>query len=403
MARAETAIAVNFNEHAGSQNAKIRTPWPNTPAMNRNPATQAANPDTFANLGAFDCIIDVRSPGEFAEDHLPGAINCPVLDDEQRITIGTRYKQVSPFEARKLGAAMVSENIARHLREHFLAMPKHWKPLIYCWRGGQRSGAMTTVFRQIGWDAKQLDGGYKAYRRFVVDTLAELPRTFSYRIIKGATGSAKTRILQAMARQGAQVIDLEALAGHKGSVLGLVPDTAQPSQKSFEAALLFRLQNLEPERPVFVEAESRKIGVLHVPEAMIESMRASHGITIDAPRSARVEYLLRDYDYFITQIETLLLRLAPLKQIRGEPTIEKWRKLALSGHWTEFVDALLTDHYDALYQKSQATNYSGPESGENLIEAVSLDDASIERLAVAAIAVTNEGITSSLINRVNAA
>ena len=354
--------------------------------MNRNPAAQPAGKDTFFALHHFDCIIDARSPAEFAEDHLPGAINCPVLDDAQRITVGTLYKQVSPFEARKIGAAMVSENIARHLRERFLSMPKHWKPLIYCWRGGQRSGALTTVFRQVGWDAKQLEGGYKSYRRFVVEELATLPRSFAYRVIKGATGSGKTRILQSMARQGAQVLDLEALAGHKGSVLGLVPDTLQPSQKSFEAALLFSLQGLDSSRPVFVEAESRKIGALHVPETMIESMRASPCITIDVPREARVAFLLRDYDYFVRQPDTLMNRLSALKSIRGEKIIEKWRALALSNQWSDFVEALLADHYDELYLKSQSSNYVSGNAQEHRIAAESLDDNEIDRVAALTLA-----------------
>jgi tRNA 2-selenouridine synthase len=122
---------------------------------------------TVADLDQYDEIIDVRSPAEFAEDHIPGAINCPVLDNEQRIVVGTMYKQVSAFEAKKIGAAMVAENIGRHLRANFLDRPKHWKPLIYCWRGGNRSGSMATVFRAIGWQAGQLQGGYKAYRSHV--------------------------------------------------------------------------------------------------------------------------------------------------------------------------------------------------------------------------------------------
>jgi tRNA 2-selenouridine synthase len=195
--------------------------------MKRHPAIQAADAETFAHLEQFSCVIDVRSPGEFADDHLPGAINLPVLDDLQRETVGTIYKQQSPFVAKKIGAAMVSENIARHLRESLLDHPREWRPLIYCWRGGQRSGAMTTVLRQIGWDALQLEGGYKAYRRHVVEMLDTVPGRFKYRIIKGATGSAKTRVLHAIRRLGAQTIDLEALAEHKGSVLGLVPDTRQ--------------------------------------------------------------------------------------------------------------------------------------------------------------------------------
>ena len=248
---------------------------------------------------AFDDIIDVRSPAEFAEDHIPGSINCPVLDNEQRIEVGTLYKQVSPFAAKKIGAAYVAENIARHLRESFLDRPKDWKPLILCWRGGQRSGSMTLIFRKIGWDAQQLEGGYKAYRRHVVEALSILPRQLKLKVICGATGSGKSRILQSLARRGEQVLDLEALASHKGSVLGVLPGAPQPSQKMFESRLLVVLRGLDPLRPVYVEAESRKIGSLHVPDTLIETMRAGECINIEASFPARVEFLLRDYDYFL--------------------------------------------------------------------------------------------------------
>lgn len=349
--------------------------------MKRNPALQPSGHDTFDHLEAFDCVIDVRSPSEFADDHLPGAINHPVLDDQQRVEIGTLYKQVSPFVAKKLGAAMVSENIARHLREHLLDKPREWRPLIYCWRGGQRSGAMTTVLRQIGWDAKQLEGGYKAYRRHVVEELTRLPPLLRFIVVKGATGSAKTRILQAMAAHGAQIIDLEALAEHKGSVLGLVPETRQPSQKTFESNLLDRLRRLDHRYPVFIEAESRKIGAVHVPEGLIDQMRASACVRIEADRQARVEYLLRDYRYFTDQRDTLLSRLDALRPIRGDRPVEQWRQLALAGNWPAFVEAILGEHYDPLYQKSQATNYAAQGDIEQAIAATSLDDISIDRIA----------------------
>jgi tRNA 2-selenouridine synthase len=358
--------------------------------MKINPATQIASPETFARLDAFDCIIDVRSPAEFADDHIPGAINCPVLDDQQRIEVGTLYKQVSPFEAKKIGAALVAENIARHLKQNFLGQAKDWQPLIYCWRGGQRSGAMTTVFRQIGWNAKQLEGGYKAYRRYVVDELSRLPRDFRYWVVKGATGSAKTRVLHAMADLGAQIVDLEGLAGHKGSVFGLVPETTQPSQKTFETTLCFGLKRLDPRQPVFIEAESRKIGGVHVPECLIESMRGSPCLTIDAPRAVRVDYLLRDYAYFTQHTDYVLQRLDALKQFCGEKTVQKWRTLVLEQQWPEFVDALLADHYDPLYEKSQKTNYGAGALGELLVPAPRLDESAIPAVAAAALAAAAE-------------
>ncbi|TXG87010.1 MAG: tRNA 2-selenouridine(34) synthase MnmH [Rhodocyclaceae bacterium] len=311
------------------------------------------------DIAGADTLIDVRSPSEFAEDHLPGAINCPVLDDDERVLIGTLYKQVSPFEAKKRGAALVARNIARHLEAQFLDRPKHWTPIIYCWRGGQRSGSMVTIFRSIGWNARQLEGGYKAWRREVVAELEVLPRQFRYRVLCGATGSAKSRILQAIGALGEQIVDLEALACHKGSVLGVLPDAPQPPQKHFETTLLTTLRRLDPARPVYVEAESRKIGRLQVPDAMIESIRAGDCLAIEAPLAARVDFLLRDYDYFLRDPAWLNTRLAALKALRGGETVARWQAYASQGEWRTLVEELLTGHYDPLYQRSQERNYAG--------------------------------------------
>jgi tRNA 2-selenouridine synthase len=310
-------------------------------------------------FSSFDEIIDVRSPAEFAEDHIPGSINCPVLDNEQRIEVGTLYKQVSPFEAKKIGAAYVAENIARHLREKFLDRPKTWRPLIVCWRGGQRSGSMTFIFRRVGWDAQQLENGYKIYRKMVVDSLAELPRQLKLKVICGATGSGKSRILQALGRLGEQVLDLEELACHKGSVLGVLPDSAQPSQKMFDSKLLVALHGFDLTRPVFVEAESRKIGSIHLPDALIETMRCADCMNIEAAFSARVEFLLRDYDYFLSAPDWLSSRLEALRNLQSRETIERWHNYVSHVQWRELVSELLELHYDPLYNRSQNRNYTG--------------------------------------------
>ncbi len=313
----------------------------------------------FPDLAAFDEIIDVRSPAEFAEDHIPGAINCPVLDDAQRREVGTLYKQVSPFEANKVGAAMISENIGRHLRANFLARPKTWKPLIYCWRGGERSGAMSTVFRAVGWRVTKLNGGYKTWRAHVVDQLAALPGQFHMRIICGATGSAKTHILQEIGRHGEQVLDLETLASHKGSVLGVLPGQPQPSQKWFETTLLQALVGFDPSRPVYVEAESRKIGNLHVPEALIAHIRRGECLQVDATLDARVAFLLGDYDYFMAMPALLGERLDALSQLQSRETLLRWHALVHAGAWPTLVRELLELHYDPLYHRSQNQNFTG--------------------------------------------
>ncbi len=308
-------------------------------------------------LGEFDEIIDVRTPAEFAEDHIPGAVNCPVLSDEERARVGTLYKQESPFAAKKLGAALVARHIAEHIENRFLDRPRTWRPLVYCWRGGKRSGAMTHVLRQIGWHACALDGGYKSYRRHVVAELAELPRRYRYRVVTGATGSGKSRLLEALAAQGAQVLDLEALAAHKGSVLGGLPDESQPSQKMFESRLLAVLRRLTFAKPVFVEAESRRIGALQVPDALLESMRTSPCLRIEASDAARVTFLIGDYDYFLSDPVALKEKLGCLRELQSGEALSRWNEFIDAHDWPALVAELLAQHYDPLYRRSQGRNY----------------------------------------------
>ncbi|MCC4114644.1 tRNA 2-selenouridine(34) synthase MnmH [Aromatoleum toluclasticum] len=313
---------------------------------------------TVAQLDTFDEFIDARSPAEFEEDHIPGAISCPVLDNEQRAIVGTIYKQQSAFDARRIGAAMVAENIARHLRERFQDKPKDWRPLVYCWRGGQRSGSFVTWLRLIGWDACQLEGGYKNWRRMVVTELETLPQRFDLRVLCGATGSGKTRVLEQLAALGAQVLDLEDLAAHKGSVLGALPDRPQPTQKSFETRLYEKLHGFDPAHPVFVEAESRKIGRIHLPEGLIAHMRASPCVAIEATRDARIEFLVRDYDYLGDDVPDLQNRINFLRGLQSNEIIDRWKDLArqqdLHTLYGEFIDL----HYDPLYHRSQNRNFA---------------------------------------------
>ncbi len=308
--------------------------------------------------GAFDAVIDARSPTEYAEDHLPGALSCPVLDDAERARIGTLYKQVSPFQARKLGAALVARNIARHLETAFAPMERGWRPLVYCWRGGKRSGAMAHVLREVGWQAKTLEGGYRAYRRHVVERLAELPRTLTLRVIHGATGSGKSRLLRALAEAGAQVLDLEQLAAHRGSVLGGLPDHPQPSQKWFESLLLAKLAALDAARPVYVEGESRRIGQVQVPEALIESMRAAECLMLEAGTDTRVALLMDEYRHFFTDRAALETQLDCLVGLHGQARVGEWKALAARAAWAELVARLLAEHYDPAYRRSALRNFA---------------------------------------------
>jgi tRNA 2-selenouridine synthase len=299
----------------------------------------------------FDHIIDVRTPAEFALDHIPGAINCPVLSNEQRIIVGTIYKQQSAFEANKVGAAMIARAIAEHIDQTFSQYPKDWKPLIYCWRGGGRSGAMAHILNKIGWQAHIVQGGYKAYRRHVVAQLKELPKQFKFKVISGSTGSGKSRLLEEIAKLGGQVLDLEALANHKGSVLGIT-DEAQPSQKWFETQIHAGLSKFDPNQTVFVESESRKVGRLHLPDELLLHMRSSPCIEIQASLEERVAFLKEDYAVYIQSPELLIKQLTFIKEILGAQVLEGWKGLIHEQRWDEFISDLLEKHYDPLYLKS---------------------------------------------------
>jgi tRNA 2-selenouridine synthase len=331
---------------------------------------------SIADLSAYDEIIDVRSPAEFAEDHVPGAISAPVLDNEQRARIGTLYKQVSPFEAQRQGAALIARNIALHLETLFHDRPREWKPLIYCWRGGMRSGAMAHIFAQIGWRVGQLQGGYKNYRRHIVQELETIPANFQFRVICGATGSGKSRLLQALHAQFAQVLDLEQLAQHRGSLLGNLPGQAQPAQKMFESRIWDCLRRFDVRRPVFVEAESRKIGVLSLPTALLEHMRQSECIAIETNMPARVQLLREDYRHFLHDAELLNRTLTPLLELHGHKVIEQWQELSQKGEWDLLVTDLLSRHYDPAYQRSTAHNFPQLKDAERL-HLAALDEASL--------------------------
>ena len=329
----------------------------------------------------YDTIIDCRSPSEFAEDHIPGAICAPVLDDAERAQIGTMYKQLSPFEAKKLGAALVAKNVARHVQTLFAGKPRSWRPLLYCWRGGKRSGAMAHVLREIGWDAQTLEGGYRSYRRWVVAQLESLPEALDLRVIHGPTGSGKSRLLVALREAGAQVLDLEELAAHRGSVLGNLPDRPQPTQKSFESQLLAAICAFDPGRPVFVEGESKKIGQLQVPEALIARMRASACVRLDAPLDVRVTLLLDEYRHFLDDRAALEAQLDCLSALHGREEIGAWKALAAQGAWRDFVARLLMQHYDPAYRRSSLQNFARlPEA--RVVRVESADETAFARLSV---------------------
>jgi tRNA 2-selenouridine synthase len=304
--------------------------------------------DIFA-LG-FDDIIDVRAPAEYADDHIPGAISLPVLDDAERAEVGTIYKQVSPFTARKVGAALVAKNAAVHLQGPLAEKSGAWKPLVYCWRGGQRSGSFASILAQIGWRVDTVAGGYKAWRALVVKALYETPVASPVVVLDGNTGSAKTEVLNLLPGLGVQVIDLEGLARHRGSLFGHMPG-GQPSQKAFEVALALELARLDPSRPVVVEAESSKVGNCRVPPQLWKAMVAAPRVAIAAPRAARAQYLTRAYADMVADGARLAGVIELLRLAHAHAQVDLWRQMAEAGQFAALADSLMEAHYDPRYDK----------------------------------------------------
>ncbi len=313
--------------------------------------------EAMARYGQFDAVIDARSEGEYAEDHLPDAINWPSLNNEERIRVGTLYKQVSPFEAQKIGAALVAANISRHIQTHVLDKTKNWQPLIYCWRGGKRSNSLALILGQIGFKVHLIEGGYKAFRKAVIEDTPRRVAPLQFRVLCGPTGSGKTRLLQALAAQGEQVLDLEAIASHRASVLGVIPGQPQPTQKAFETLLWNALRRLDPARPVFVEAESKKVGNVTIPDSLIEAMRSSPCVRLDLSLPHRVQLLMEDYDYFVKDPAFFCDRLDKLIDLKGRALIDEWKSRVHAGQTAAVVAELLEKHYDPGYETSTARNF----------------------------------------------
>jgi len=308
--------------------------------------------------------IDVRSPSEFAIDRIPGAVNLPVLSDAERAEVGVIHARESGFAAKRYGASIVARNIARILEEHCRDKPREWAPLVYCWRGGKRSASLAHVLKEVGWRAVQLAGGYQTYRRHVVAQLASVPPRLRFVVVCGLTGSGKSRLLRALDEVGAQVLDLESLAKHRGSLLGDDPVEPQPSQKAFESGALAALERLDASRPVFVESESRKIGSVQLPDALLASMRAAPCVRVATPRPLRVALLKEEYAHFLADPQALADRLSRLVALHGRKTIERWSAAARAGEFDVLVDELLLRHYDPTYTRS--IEYNFPESATAL-------------------------------------
>jgi tRNA 2-selenouridine synthase len=334
------------------------------------PATEA-----LRRLGEFDAVIDARSEGEYALDHLPHAVNWPVLDNDERVTVGTTDRQVNSFEARKIGAAMVARNVADLIDARVHDLPQGWKPLVYCWRGGKRSGTLAWFLDQIGFYTHVVEGGYKSFRKALVEDLETLPLKFDFRVVCGRTGSGKTRLLHALARAGEQVLDLEDLANHRGSVLGIMPGKPQPCQKAYDRLVWERLAALDPNRPVYVESESKKVGNLAVPEALMQHMRSNgQCLHIELDDDSRVALLLEEYDFFRQDVPLFHRRLEALVSLRGHEVVNQWKVKSAAGEFAQVYRDLMLNHYDPVYLRSIERNFRQfPQARAIRIEGHSVD------------------------------
>jgi tRNA 2-selenouridine synthase len=312
--------------------------------------TNRADP---ASLAAFDEVIDVRTPAEFALDHVPGAVNLPVLSNDERARVGTIYVQDSRLKARRIGAALVARNIAAHLEGALKDKPGSYAPLIYCWRGGQRSLALATVLEQVGWRPTRLAGGYMTYRRRVTAALYGKVASPNLVLLDGYTGSAKTEVLHRLAALGVQVLDLEGLAGHRGSLFGAVAGQPQPGQKQFESALLAELERFDPRAPIVVEAESSKVGQINLPPVLWQAMAGAPRIEIVAPRAARVAYLLEAYRDLAEDAPAVAAALAGLTARHGRKQVGEWRDQLACGELRALAHGLVELHYDPAYERGR--------------------------------------------------
>lgn len=292
-------------------------------------------------------LIDVRTPKEFEEEPIPGAINIPLLLDEERVEVGTAYKQVSPERAKELGV----EAIAKRLPEVFKEVQKYAKGRLafYCAKGGMRSGSMAALFSALGYTTWKLDGGYRAYRQYILEELPKLNKDVKYYILHGKTGIGKTKILQRLEEMGYSVLDLERMADHKGSFFGGICEKRAQSQKRFESLIFDFFYNKKP-KYVIAESESKRIGNVYVPESIFNSLANGKHLSLDTTIEKRVE-IIRE-DYASASKEELLECLNRVKRYISEEKYRKYSELLENNEIDRLSKKLMIEYYDPLYQKS---------------------------------------------------
>lgn len=309
-----------------------------------------------AEFATYSLVIDARSQHEYLEDHLPGAVNLPVVNDLEYAEVGTKHKQ-DTHAAYLVGVEYSLLNIAKQLRPLIANYTPADRMLVYCFRGGKRSKLWADTLRTIGFNVDVLPGGWQAYRRWVRAGLETLPPVLDYRVLSGSTGSGKTRLLHALQRAGHQVLDLEGLASHRGSLIGAVPGQPQPSQKYFDTLLFDVLRKFDPAMPVWTEAESKKVGRLQLPIALHAAMHRVAPLHVSAPMEERVRLWREDYPNLVADPVGMVELLAPLKPVIGGEELAYWRTLANDGEVDVLFRRVMERHYDPCYQTSTKRNY----------------------------------------------
>ena len=330
---------------------------------------QILNIEEFTKLNKSFPTVDVRSPGEYAEGHIPDAINIPIFNDEERAIVGTIYKKLGRVPAIEKGLEIVGPKMHQFARQA-TEIAKDGQLCVYCWRGGMRSESMAWLFERVNIRCNLLQGGYKSYRSYLLDQVGNIPNLI---VIEGYTGSGKTEILQQLRVLNEQVIDLELIANHKGSVFGGIGQHPQPTTQQFQNKILDEILKFDLSKRVWIEGESLSVGRVFLPDPLWEKMNASVNLEIFVPRNFRINRLVKEYG----DLPKVLMESA-INSI--EQRLGGQRKNEILFHYNQndlnVVAGLLLEYYDQTYI------FSRKKYKKVLIEVVLPDDDAVTNAAL---------------------